>query len=47
MFKINDKYTKTTTVTSFWCLYSLLWSYYPPFSIVSNVDFGQVMFADG
>ena len=42
MFKANNKNTSwTTTMTSFWCLYCSLWTYFIPFSSVSIVDFEQ------
>ena len=42
MFKINNKDTTTTLMTSLWCLYCLLWKYFIPVFSVSIVDFGQV-----
>ena len=31
-----------TSISSFWCLYCLLWTYFTPFSSASIVDFEQV-----
>ena len=42
MFKLNIKDTRTTSVTSFWCLYYWLWIYCTLFFSVSTVDFEQV-----
>ena len=42
MFKVNNKYTKTTWLTSFWCLYCWLWKYFKPFCSVSLIDFERV-----
>ena len=39
MFKIYNKNTRTTSLTSFWCFYCLLRAYFTPFSSVSIVDF--------
>ena len=38
MFKANNKNTRTTSSTSFWCLYCKLWTYF------TIVDFEQVNF---
>ena len=38
MFKVNNKDTRTTSLTSFWCLYCLLWTYFTPFCSASIVD---------
>ena len=38
--KLTTKETKL--MTSFWCLYGWLWTYFTPFSSVSTVDFEQV-----
>ena len=35
----NDEYTRTTSLTSFWCFYSYLWTYSIPFSNVSMTHF--------
>ena len=35
MFKVYNKDTRTTSVTSFWCLYCKLWTYSTPCSSVS------------
>ena len=40
--QINHKDIKTTSMTSFWCLYCWLLTYFTPFSSVSIVDFEQV-----
>ena len=42
MFKINNKSTRTASMMSFLCFYSLLWTYFLPFSSVSFVDFEQI-----
>ena len=43
MFKVNNKETKTTLMTSFWCLYCCyLWTYSTHCFGVSIVDFEQV-----
>ena len=42
MFKVNNEYTKTTSLTSFWYFYCYLWTYLKPFPSVSIVDFEQV-----
>ena len=39
MFKVNNKNTRTTSLKSFLCFYCYLWTYLPPFSSVSIVDF--------
>ena len=41
LFKVNYRDTRTASLTSFWCLYCKLWTYFTPFSSVSNVDFEQ------
>ena len=41
MFKLNNKNTRTTSLKSFQCFYCYLWTYLPPFSSVSIVDFEQ------
>ena len=43
MFKVNNKDTRTTSVTSFWCLYCQFWTYFTPFFSVSIVDVQQVI----
>ena len=40
---INNKDTKTTSLTSFWFLYCFLWTYFIAFSTVPIVDFEQVI----
>ena len=45
MFKVNNKNTRTTSLTSFWRFYCLLWTYFTPFTSVSINDFEQVMLA--
>ena len=42
MFKVNNKDTRTTPLTSFWCLYCQFWTYFTPCSCVSIVNFEQV-----
>ena len=42
MFKVNNKDTRTTSMTSFWCFYCELWTYSTPCSSVSIVNFEQV-----
>ena len=42
IFKVNNKDTRTTSLSSFWCLYCYLWTYFSPSSSVSIVDFDQV-----
>ena len=42
MLKVNNKNTRTTSLTSFCCFYSYLWTYFTPFSSVSIVNFEQV-----
>ena len=41
MLKVNNKDTRRTSLTSFWCLYCQLWIYFLSFSSVSVVDFEQ------
>ena len=41
MFKVNNKNTRTTSMTSFWCLYCKLKTYLSPSSSVS-VDFEEI-----
>ena len=38
-FKVNNKDTRTTLLTSFWCLYCWLWMYFTPCSSVSIIKF--------
>ena len=40
--EVNNKDAKTMSLTSFWCLYCWLWTYFTPCSIVSIVTFEQV-----
>ena len=40
--KVNNKDTRTTILTSLWCLYCELWRYLAYFSTVSIVHFEQV-----
>ena len=42
MFKVYNKNTRTTSLTSFWCFYYELWTYFTPFSSVPIVNFEQV-----
>ena len=42
MFEVNNKETKTTSMTSFSCLYCWLWTYFTSCSSVSAVDLEQV-----
>ena len=42
MFKVNNKDTGTTLLSSFWCLYCQLGTYFTPFFSVSIVNFDQV-----
>ena len=42
IFKVNNKDTRTTPLASFWCLYSKLWTYFTPFSMVSIASFELV-----
>ena len=42
MFKVNDKNTRTTSLTFFCCFYCSLWTYFTPFSSVSIVNFYRV-----
>ena len=41
-FKVNNKNTRTTAVTSFWCCYCQLWTDFTHCSGVSIVDFEQI-----
>ena len=48
MFKVNNKDTRMTSVTSFWFLYCLHLTYFTNFSGGYIVDFQQVnIFLDG
>ena len=42
MFKVNRKDTRTTSLTSFGCLYCQIWKYFIHFSSAYIVDFEQV-----
>ena len=42
MFKVDNKNTRTTSLTSFWDFYCYLWTHFTRFSSVSIVDFEQV-----
>ena len=42
MFKVNKKGTKTTSMTSFWCLYCWLWTNFANCFGVSITDFEQL-----
>ena len=42
MFKVNNKNTRTTSLTSFWCFYCQLQTYFAPFSRISIADFEQI-----
>ena len=42
MLEVNHKNTRTTSLTSFWCFYCKLWTYFIPFSSVSIVNFEQI-----
>ena len=42
MFKVNNKDTRVTSLTSFWCLYCYLWTCFTPFSSVFTVNCEQV-----
>ena len=41
MFKGDNKNTRTTSLTLFWCFYCHLWTYFTPFSSVFIADFEQ------
>ena len=43
MFKDNNKDIRTTSVTSFWCIYCWSWTCFGPFCSFSIVDFEQVI----
>ena len=40
--KANNKDPKTTSITTFWCLYCYFWIYFTLFVSVSMADFDQV-----
>ena len=40
--QINNKNTKTMSLTSFWCFYCKLWTYFSSFSSACIVNFEQV-----
>ena len=42
MFKVNNKNTRATSMTSFWCFYCSLLTYFISFPSVSIIDFEQV-----
>ena len=42
LFKVNNKDTRMTSLTSYWCLYCYLWTNFTQCSGVSTVDFEQV-----
>ena len=42
MLEAINKNTRTMSITSFWCFYCKLWTYFVPFSNVSIVDFEEV-----
>ena len=42
IYKINNKFTRTTSLALFGCLCCLHLTYFTPFSTVSRVDFEQV-----
>ena len=42
MFKVNNKDTRPTSLTSFWCLSCKLWTYFIPFSRIPIADLEQV-----
>ena len=42
LFKVKNKDTRTTSVTSFWCFCCQLWTYFTPCPSVSLVKFEQV-----
>ena len=42
MFKVNNKVTRTTSLTSFWCLYCWLWTYFTLRSSVFIANLEQV-----
>ena len=43
MFKVNNKDTRTTLLTSYCCLCSYIWIYFRPFSSVSIVTLEEVL----
>ena len=42
MLKVNNKNSRTMSLTSFWCFYCSLGTHFTPFSSVPMVDFEQV-----
>ena len=42
MFKGNCKDNRTTSLTSYWCLYCQLWTYFTSFSSAFSAEFEQV-----
>ena len=42
MFKVNNKDTRVTSLSSFWYFHWKLWTYFTPFSIVSFTYYEQV-----
>ena len=42
MFNVNNKSTRTMSMTSVWCFYCQLWTYFIPYSTVFSLDFEQV-----
>ena len=38
MFKVHNKDTRTRPMTSFWCLFCWLWTYFTPCSSISIVE---------
>ena len=50
MFRVNNKNIRTTSLTSFWCVYCRLWTYFIPFCTYftpSIVDLEQVNVSRG
>ena len=45
IFKVNDKDTRTTPLTHFWCFYWQHWTYFSRFSSISSVDLVKWRFA--
>ena len=43
MFKVNNKYIKSTSLALSWLLHCELWTYFPPFSSFSNFNFEHVI----
>ena len=42
LFKVNNKDTKMTSLTSFWCLHSELWKKFTNCSDIPIVDFERI-----